>query len=220
MSLAIFDLDNTLIAGDSDYEWGQHLVELGVVEGKVYADANQRFYDAYKAGTLDILEFCRFAFRPLATHSIAKLREWREDFITNRIRPLILPAARSLLARHREAGDSLIIVTATNSFITRPIADELGVERLIATEPEWREGRFTGEPAGIPCFREGKVKRLEAWLAESGESLTGSWFYSDSHNDLPLLELVDHPVAVDADVPLTAHAEQKGWPVISLRFSD
>jgi len=220
VSLAIFDLDNTLIAGDSDYEWGQHLVELGVVEGKVYADANQRFYDAYKAGTLDILEFCRFAFRPLATHSIAKLREWREDFITNRIRPLILPAARSLLARHREAGDSLIIVTATNSFITRPIADELGVERLIATEPEWREGRFTGEPAGIPCFREGKVKRLEAWLAESGESLTGSWFYSDSHNDLPLLELVDHPVAVDADVPLTAHAEQKGWPVISLRFSD
>lgn len=220
MALALFDLDNTLLAGDSDYEWGQFLVERGVVDADVHAEANRRFYEAYKAGTLDILEFCRFAFRPLAENRIEVLRAWREDFIATRIRPLIQPAARELLARHREAGDTLMIVTATNSFVTRPIADELGVERLLATEPEWRDGRYTGELSGTPCFREGKVKRLNVWLAETGESLDGSWFYSDSHNDLPLLERVDHPVAVDADVPLTEHAERKGWPVISLRFTD
>ena len=220
VALALFDLDNTLLAGDSDYEWGQFLVERGVVDGKVYAEANQRFYEAYKAGTLDILEFCRFAFRPLAENPIESLRAWREDFIATRIRPLILPAGRQLLARHREAGDTLMIVTATNSFVTRPIADELGVEHLLATEPAWRDGRYTGEVSGIPCFREGKVTRLESWLAETGASLAGSWFYSDSHNDLPLLERVDHPVAVDADVLLTEHAGKRGWPMISLRFTD
>ena len=220
MSLAIFDLDNTLIAGDSDYEWGQYLVERGVVNAELHARENRRFYEAYKAGTLDIDEFCRFAFRPLRDNPMPELLAWRDDFFATRIRPLILPAAIDLLDRHRSAGDRLMIITATNSFITGPIASTLGVDDLLATEPEIRDGRFTGELSGIPCFREGKVARLEAWLEENGGSLEGSWFYSDSHNDLPLLSRVENPVAVDADVPLTEHAGRHGWPVISLRFSD
>lgn len=220
MALAIFDLDNTLIAGDSDYEWGRYLAGRGIVDPDLHARENQRFYEEYKVGTLDIKEFCRFAFRPLHDNQIEDLIAWRNDFIATRIRPLILPAAGELLAHHREAGDTLMIITATNSFITGPVAGELGVDHLLATEPEFRDGRFTGELAGTPCFREGKVERLEAWLAEYGETLRGSWFYSDSHNDIPLLSRVDNPVAVDADIPLTEHAERHGWQVISLRFRD
>lgn len=218
MTLAIFDLDNTLLAGDSDYEWGRFLCDHGIVDRQAYERANRIFYEQYKAGTLDIHEFARFAFQPLTAHPMERLEAWRERFLHERIRPLILPKARELLAEHRRRGHTLMIITATNRFITEPIAAELGVDHLLATEPEQRGGRFTGRIAGIPCFQEGKVQRLEAWLAEHGESLEGSWFYSDSHNDLPLLERVDHPVAVDADVPLTEHAMTKGWPMISLRF--
>lgn len=218
MTLAIFDLDNTLIAGDSDYEWGQFLCDHGIVERQAYERANQAFYEQYKAGTLDIYEFARFAFQPLAAHPMERLEAWREAFMRERIRPLILPRARELLAEHRRRGHTLMIITATNRFITEPIAADLGVDHLLATEPELRDGRYTGQIEGIPCFREGKVQRLEAWLVEHGENLEGSWFYSDSHNDLPLLERVEHPVAVDADVPLTEHAMARGWSMISLRF--
>lgn len=218
MTLALFDLDNTLLAGDSDYEWGQFLIDKGAVDRSTYEAANQRFYDQYKAGTLDIYEFARFAFRPFASNSLEQLEAWRAEFVETRIRPLILPRARELLARHRSAGDELIIITATNRFVTEPVATELGVRHLLATEPHFENGRFTGEIDGIPCFREGKVARLESWMAEHGADLAGSWFYSDSHNDLPLLERVDHPVVVDGDVPLTEHAMRRGWPMISLRF--
>ena len=218
VSLAIFDLDNTLLAGDSDYEWGQFLVRKGIVDGVAYEQANQAFYEQYKAGTLDIHEFARFAFRPLAAHPLEDLRAWHTEFMREHIRPIILPKSRELLARHREQGHTLMIITATNRFVTEPIATELGVDHLLATDPEFRDGAYTGEIAGIPCFQHGKVQRLEAWLAEHGESLEGSWFYSDSHNDVPLLERVDHPVAVDADVTLTEIARQRGWHQMSLRF--
>jgi HAD superfamily hydrolase (TIGR01490 family) len=217
VTLAIFDLDNTLIAGDSDYEWGRFLTDIGVVDAETYQATNRVFYEQYKAGTLDIHEFCRFAFRPLAEHDVETLHGWRNRFLTERIEPLILPAAEALLARHRQAGDTLLIITATNLFITEPIAERLGVHDLLATEPAFRDGRYTGELQGVPCFQGGKVTRLEAWLRGHGENLGGSWFYSDSHNDIPLLERVDNPVAVDPDEALADHAAARDWPIISLR---
>lgn len=217
MSLAIFDLDNTLLRGDSDYAWGQFLIERGVVDGEHYREANDRYYAQYHAGTLDIMEFLAFALRPLATHDRATLDAWHEEYMRNKVRPMITDEARALVERHRAAGDTLMIITATNSFVTGPIAREFGVPHLLATEPEVRAGRFTGKVAGIPCFREGKVKRLDGWLREHGENLAGSWFYSDSHNDLPLLERVAHPVAVNPDESLAGTARSRGWSIIELR---
>jgi HAD superfamily hydrolase (TIGR01490 family) len=217
MALAIFDLDNTLIAGDSDYLWGQHLIGLGVVDGPSYEAANDRFYDDYRHGRLDIDAFLRFALRPLSEHSPATLERWRAEFVAERIDPILLPAARALIERHRSAGDTLLIITATNAFVTAPIAERFGIEHLIATEPEQANGRFTGRVAGTPAFREGKVARLEQWLAVRGESLDGSCFYSDSINDLPLLERVQRPAAVDPDERLARVAEERGWPIMSLR---
>ncbi len=220
MSLAIFDLDNTLLGGDSDYLWGQFLVERGVVDGALYKRENDRFYREYGEGTLDILEFLRFALRPLRDNDPARLEQLREEYLAEKIDPIILPAGRELIARHREAGDTLMIITATNAFVTAPIAERLGIEHLIATVPEQIDGRYTGEVAGEPSYREGKVNRLNAWLQEHGETLDGSSFYSDSHNDIPLLERVSKPVAVDPDDLLTAHATAQGWPIISLRAAD
>ena len=217
MGLAIFDLDNTLLNGDSDYLWGRFLVERGIVDGPRYERENLRFYKEYQAGTLDIFDFLRFALRPLAENAPEDLHAWREDFMAEKIRPIMLPAARALLDSHRERGHTLMIITATNRFVTGPIAAELGVENLLATEPAREGERYTGEVAGIPCFREGKVQRLEHWLTDRGMDLGESWFYSDSHNDLPLLERVSHPVAVDPDAMLESHARDAGWPVISLR---
>lgn len=217
MPLAIFDLDNTLLNGDSDYLWGQFLVELGVVDGDWYESENQRFYDEYKAGTLDILEFLRFSLRPLAEHDMSTLNDWHARFMNEKIHPIMLARAQALVDRHREAGDTLLIITATNRFVTAPIAAAYGIENLLATDPAVQDGRYTGEVAGTPCFREGKVERLNNWLSETGLNLEGSYFYSDSHNDLPLLEKVQHPVAVDADDTLQQHAEQLGWDSISLR---
>ncbi|MDE2089310.1 MAG: HAD family hydrolase [Gammaproteobacteria bacterium] len=216
MSLAIFDLDNTLLGGDSDYLWMQFLVERGLVD-ETYERENRRYYQRYQAGTLDIHEFLRFQLRPLAVHDPAELYAWRDAFIAQKIRPIILPAARALLQKHRARGDTLLIATSTNRFITAPIAEALGVEHLLATEPEMVSGRYTGGVSGVPCFREGKVQRLEHWLHEHGMSLDDSAFYSDSHNDIPLLERVTRPVAVDPDAELARHAEARGWPVISLR---
>ena len=217
MSLAIFDLDNTLIGGDSDYLWGQFLAERGLVDGERHERENQRFYDEYRAGTLDIHAFLAFMLKPLAEHPLADLLAWRAQFIEEKIGPILLPKATALLDRHRIAGDTLLIITATNRFITAPIAERLAVAHLLATEAEFSEGRYTGRSVGIPCFRQGKVARLSEWLAETGHDLTGSWFYSDSHNDLPLLHQVAHPVAVDPDEALASHAAERGWPMISLR---
>lgn len=217
MGLAIFDLDNTLLAGDSDYLWGCFLVEQGIVDAAHYEAENARFYRQYQEGTLDIREWLAFQLKPLTEHSPDQLDAWRRRFIDEMIRPIILPAARALIARHREAGDALLIITATNAFITRPIADLLGIEELLATEPRRIDGRYTGEVEGTPCFREGKVVRLRQWLEGRELELGDSWFYSDSHNDIPLLEQVTHPVAVDPDPALTRHAEARSWPIISLR---
>ncbi len=217
MSLAIFDLDNTLLGGDSDYLWGRFLVEQRLVDGEHYERENQRFYQAYEAGTLDIYEYQSFMLQPLTGRSLTELRAWRERFMAEKIQPILLPKAEELLHQHRTAGDILLIITATNRFITAPIAERLGVSHLLATEPEMVDERYTGRTVGIPCFRQGKVERLNLWLADQGVDLADSWFYSDSHNDLPLLNQVTYPVVVDPDPTLARHAQQQGWPIISLR---
>ncbi|HXZ52205.1 MAG TPA: HAD family hydrolase [Burkholderiales bacterium] len=220
MNLTLFDLDNTLLAGDSDYEWGQFLVDRGVLERAAYEAQNQQYYDQYVAGTLDIHEYLGFALRPLAEHTPDELQRWHAAFMRERILPMIGTPARALVKRHLQAGDLCVIVTATNSFVTAPIAREFGIVDLIATEPESRDGRFTGRLAGTPCFREGKIRRLEEWLAARGRALPDfavSSFYSDSHNDLPLLARVTRPVAVDPDAQLASEAARRGWAMISLR---
>ncbi|MDW7746810.1 HAD family hydrolase [Halomonas sp.] len=217
MSLAIFDLDNTLLSTDSDHAWGEFLLEQGAVDPVAYREANDRFLADYEAGTLDIQAFLAVALRPLAEHSPEQLAAWHQQFMASKIEPHILPRGEELVARHRARGDTLLIVTATNCFITGPIAERLGIDELIAVEPEVVDGRYTGRATGIPSYREGKVKRLEAWLADRDLTLDDSWFYSDSHNDLALLEQVDHPVAVDPDPSLREVAEARGWKIISLR---
>lgn len=217
MALAIFDLDNTLLGGDSDYLWAEFLVENKLVDGKDYQQANQHFYDQYLAGTMNIFEFLAFQLKPLADNSIADLNRWRTQFLAEKIDPIILPAAQKLIAHHRHRGDTLMIITATNSFITGPIAQKLGIPHLIATEAEMVNGLYTGNVAGIPSYQHGKVERLQDWLNTQNQTLAGSYFYSDSHNDLPLLNMVEHPVAVDSDPKLSAVAKQQGWAKISLR---
>lgn len=217
MPLAIFDLDNTLLAGDSDYLWGCFLGELGVVDRASYERENERFYQEYREGRLDIMAFLAFSLKPLSEHPRDQLDAWHRQFMQDKIEPLITRRAEQLVERHRGAGDTLMIITATNAFVTEPIARRLGIPHLIATEPEQGDDGYTGRVAGIPSFREGKVERLDDWLQRHQETLDGSWFYSDSHNDLPLLERVDHPVAVDPDEQLAARAGEHGWPIISLR---
>jgi HAD superfamily hydrolase (TIGR01490 family) len=220
VELALFDLDNTLLAGDSDYEWAQFLIERGVLDRGTYETRNDEFFRQYQAGTLDIYAFLDFQLAPLARHPRAALDAWHADFMAAKVRPMIGAPARALVERHRSAGALCAIVTATNSFVTGPIAREFGVTHLIATEPEALAGRFTGKVAGTPCFRDGKVVRLEQWLAAIGRplaSFAGSSFYSDSHNDLPLLERVSRPVAVDPDERLRQIAGERAWEVISLR---
>jgi len=217
MALALFDLDNTLLDGDSDYLWGCFLAEHGIVDGEAYESENQRFYDQYLEGSLDIHEFLRFQLEPLATHSRVQLEKWREQYLAEKIDPILLPGARALLEKHRLEGDILVIITATNRFITEPIAKRYGVDQLLATEPEVVDGEYTGGVSGSPCFQHGKVEQLHSWLEKENQTLDDSWFYSDSHNDLPLLEQVDHPVAVDPDDKLKAHARMMGWPITSLR---
>ncbi len=218
MSLAIFDLDNTLIAGDSDFLWGEFLVEQGLVDGDYYEQANAKFYQDYKAGTLDISEYLDFALKPLSAHPLEQLLEWRKQFVDEKIKPLILPKAQRRIDWHRNNGDTLLIITATNRFVTELTAELYGIENLLATNPEFVDGRYTGKVEGTPCYQDGKIINLDQWLADGRESLSKqSWFYSDSMNDIPLLQQVDHPIAVDADLTLTTKAEQEGWLITSFR---
>ena len=220
MNLALFDLDNTLLSGDSDFEWAQFLIAQGVLDRETYAARNLEFYEQYKAGTLDIHVFLEFQLKPLSRHPRAQLDAWHAQFMQTRILPMMGEKARALVDRHREAGDTLVIITATNRFVTEPIARAFGISHLIATEAELVNGEFTGNAINVPCFREGKVTRLEAWLAAQGASwqtIQRSWSYSDSHNDLFLMERVTDPVAVDPDPSLMQTAQARGWPVISLR---
>ena len=220
MKLVLFDLDNTLLSDDSDFQWAQFLISKGVLDREVYEARNQGFYDQYKAGTLDIFEFLDFQLAPLARHAREVLDTWHQEFMATVIRPVITEKARTLVNQHLAENSIVAIVTATNVFVTSPIAREFNIPHLIGTVPAQEGGRFTGKPRGTPAFREGKIERVNAWLESMGlwwGAFESTHFYSDSRNDLPLLELVSHPVAVDPDDTLRAHAEAKGWPVISLR---
>ncbi len=218
--LTLLDLDNTLIAGDSDYGWAQFLIAAGVLDAELYERRNAGFFADYKAGTLDIHAFLAFQLRPLAENDRATLVAWRTRFVAEKIVPMLLPEAKAVVDRRLAAGDLVAVVTATNSFVTRPIADLYGISHLVATEPEAIDGRFTGRTIGEPCFREGKLRRVQDWLAAMDRDLgdfNESWFYSDSHNDLPLLSAVTHPVAVDPDPVLMEIARARGWPVMTWR---
>jgi HAD superfamily hydrolase (TIGR01490 family) len=220
LNLALFDLDNTILAGDSDYNWSRFLIQEGYLDGAIHAEKNEKFYADYKAGTLDIFAFVEFQFKPLARNPRTVLNQLLKKYVEEVIKPMITEKARALVKRHQDEGDLIIVITATNSFITRPIAELFGIENLIGTDPEEKEGEFTGKVSGLPSFKEGKVTRLEAWLKGKNLSLASfenSYFYSDSHNDLPLMQKVTHPVAVDSDDVLSEYAKSKGWPQISLR---
>lgn len=216
-NLAIFDLDNTLLNGDSDHAWGEFLVNQGFVDGAYYESRNDQFYQDYKNGCLDINEYLEFALAPLSEHTMEELASMHQQFMTQSILPMQQAKAKELLENHRNQGDYLLIITATNSFVTRPIAELLGVDDILATEPEIIDNRYTGKVSGIPCFQQGKVTRLQQWLDQHQFSLKGSYFYSDSINDLPLLEATEKPIVVDADEKLTAIAADRGWVNISLR---
>lgn len=217
MALAIFDLDNTLIAGDSDHRWGEFLCAEGLVDPRSFSRENDQFYQEYQEGKLDIHAYLQFALRPLAGRTIAEVADLQKKFMRDYVEPMLLPAAFSLLDKHRQRGDELLIITASNTVITKPIAQRLGVPTLMGCDVEIEDGRFTGASVGIPSFKEGKVARLTQWMATNGHCLDGAWFYSDSHNDIPLLEKVDYPVATDPDPQLAEIAQQRGWQIISLR---
>jgi len=216
MALAIFDLDHTLLAGDSDLAWGEYLVTNGLVDADDYAHKNNYFYQQYLQGEMDIYEFLEFALQPLAANDMATLRTWHDDYMDCKIKPMLQPKAMELLQRHRDRGDTLLIITATNSFVAGPICELHNVDDYIATNPQISGGRFTGKVAGTPSYREGKITRLNAWLAEHNISLQGSYGYSDSNNDRSLLQAVDNPFVVDGDDALISYATQQGWPCISL----
>ena len=217
MPLALFDLDNTLLAGDSDYAWGEFLVQQKKVDSDHYTRMNEQFYEDYQQGKLDIFEYLRFALAPLAALEPQELIELHRKFMDEVVSKMWLPAAEALVEQHRAAGDRLMVISATNRFIVEPICQRFGISEIIATEPEQKDGRYTGGVAGVPSYQQGKVTRLQQWLEEKGETLEGSRFYSDSINDLPLLEVVDHAVAVNPDALLLAEAKQRAWPVLDLR---
>lgn len=219
-NLALFDLDNTLLAGDSDYNWSLFLIGEGLLDAEQHQARNEQFYQDYKNGCLDIYAFLKFQLQPLSQHPKAFLDQLHEKYMQQVIRPMMTPKAQALVDQHKAQGDLCLVITATNSFVTRPIAAAYGIDHLIGTDPEMVDGQYTGGVSGIPSFQQGKVTRLNAWLAERGKTLADyekSYFYSDSHNDLPLMKLVTHPVAVDADPTLTSYAQTHGWPIISLR---
>lgn len=217
MALAIFDLDNTLIAGDSDHLWGTFMIDLGVVDPIQFKEQNDQFYKDYQGGQLDIMAYQHFALSPIAKRPMTELNRWHQQFMRDYIEPRYLTKAQALVDKHKQQGDTVMVITATNSFITRPIAKRYGIDILLGTDPQINNGVFTGEVDGIPTFQQGKVERLNLWLKEHNQTLKGSYFYSDSHNDLPLLKQVDNPTVVDADEKLTQVAIEKNWPQLSLR---
>ena len=220
MNLAIFDLDNTLLDGDSDYNWGLYLVKKGYLDEGEYKEQNQKFFEEYQAGKLDIFAFAEFQFRFLKNNTRKFLNDVRSDYINEIIKPMILKKAVDLVNQHKEAGDRLLIITATNSFITKPIGELFGIDELIGTDPEEHLGEFTGKVKGTPSFKEGKVTRLFDWLDEKNLKLADfekTFFYSDSHNDLALLEVVTNPVVVNGDKILLGKAQEKNWPTLNLK---
>ena len=220
MELALFDLDHTLLEGDSDYLWGQFLCDIGAVERAQFEERNLEFYRDYQAGRLDIHEYLRFALKPLAENDMSLLLEWRRRFLGEKIEPIVAPQARALIEQHKKRGDLALILTATNLFVTEPIARMLGADDIIATRPEIIGARFSGEVAGVPCFGEGKLQCLKNWLGRHRPDCRQSWFYSDSINDLPMLEWADKPVVVHGDEALLRHAARRGWPTLSLGGDD
>ena len=218
MSLAMFDLDNTLIGGDSDYLWGEFLCDEGIIsDQESFQKMNEYFYHQYEIGKLDIYAWAEFSFKILTEYSLDELNEFRQNFIETKIKPIFLERAQDCINKHKENGDTVLVITASNTFITSPIVEMYGINHFLATEPEFKSGRFTGKVSGIPCFQSGKIDNLMPWLDKNGENLIGSYFYSDSHNDLPLLELVDNPVAINSDKVLTSVARENGWPVLDWR---
>ncbi|MCS5588866.1 MAG: HAD-IB family hydrolase [Candidatus Thioglobus sp.] len=212
MALAIFDLDKTLIGGDSDFLWGEFMSEIGAVDPNSYQKKNQYFFDEYAKGRLDINEYLEFCLEPLSQNSMSTLNAWHQDFMQQKIQPIVLPKAQAIVDEHKEKGDRVLVITATNRFVTAPIVDQYGIDDLLATEPEIKDGSYTGRVEGEPCFQKGKITHLNQWLAKTGESLEGAYFYSDSHNDLPMLELVDHPIIVHGDDTLQRIAKERDWP--------
>ena len=219
-NLALFDLDNTLLAGDSDYNWSLFLISEGLLDAKTHQDRNEQFYQDYKNGCLNITEFLAFQLKPLSEHSKQFLDELHVKYMDKVIRPMMTKKAQALVDKHKAAGDLCVVITATNSFVTKPIATAYGIEHLLGSDPEMVNGQYTGGVTGVPTYKEGKVIRLNQWLEARGSKLSDydvSYFYSDSHNDLPLMKLVTNPVAVDADETLAAYAKAQAWPAISLR---
>ncbi len=219
-NLALFDLDNTLLAGDSDYNWSLFLISEGLLDAKTHFERNEQFYADYKNGCLDIVAFLKFQLQPLSQHPKKFLDELHLKYMQKVIKPMMTVKAQDLIDKHKAAGDLCVVITATNSFVTKPIATAYGIEHLIGSDPEIVNGEYTGGVTGVPSYKEGKVTRINLWLAERGKKLSDfekSYFYSDSHNDLPLMKLVTNPVAVDADEILTAYAQEQAWLQISLR---
>jgi HAD superfamily hydrolase (TIGR01490 family) len=217
LALALFDLDNTLIAGDSDHAWGEFVVAKGLVDSDQFSITNDKFYADYQQGQLDIHAYLSFALAPLAKFSPQQLNELHKEFMCEKINPIKLIKAGQIVEQHRLAGDIIMVITATNRFVTAPIVESLGIDLLIASEGEIINGRYTGKPSGVASYKEGKVIRLQQWLDQTGHDLSGAYFYSDSHNDLPLLNIVDNPIAVDPDPTLRQHALEYSWPVLSFR---
>lgn len=215
MSLAIFDLDKTLIGGDSDFLWGEYMSEIGAVDVDTYQAKNQHFFDLYEQGKLDINEYLEFCLEPLSQQSMETLNAWHQDFMQKKIEPILLPKAQAIVDKHRQKGDTLLVITATNRFVTTPIVKKYGINNLLATEPEIKNNKYTGRVLGEPCFQLGKITHLKRWMKENNEDLKGSTFYSDSHNDLPMLELVDHPVVVNGDEKLLDIANKRNWPSLN-----
>jgi HAD superfamily hydrolase (TIGR01490 family) len=216
MSVVIFDLDNTLLGGDSDHAWGEFMAEKGLVDDE-YRRGNDRFLKEYQAGQFDVLAYLEFLAKPMSHYSLAELLPLREEFLQTKIEPMYLPRAEKLLNEHRARGDRLLVITSTISFVTQPICEMYGIHDLLATELELNDGHFTGRVLGKPCFGSGKVLRLKSWLEENEQTLAGSYFYTDSLTDLPLLEFVENPVAVDPESSLEETAVERNWPVLKLR---
>jgi HAD superfamily hydrolase (TIGR01490 family) len=218
--IALFDLDRTLLTIDADEAWVEFLIEQGALERARFESAMHDVSERYRRGEIGIYEFCEFYLSTLAPHEPARLVAWRAKYLVQRIFPAISAAARALVAKHRDAGHLVVLTTAASRFLTAPIAAELGVDNLISTEPEMKGGRYTGKVEGTPNMREGKIVRLDAWLAGRGTTLASfreSWFYSDSRNDVPLLSRVTNPVAANPDRFLAELAREKGWPIVEIR---